>query len=277
MRTREPDTPWLTAEEREQWCCEPGDPVPCQERTEDWHGFTEEEILERLGITLNNGRDEQGRIVEIRWRNIPAGGKCGKKVTRMRLPERACCADVAPPAWDTDTSAEVVTPGSSCAVAVTGGRGPYTWHVSGRGFWLNPGHDMTTGETDTAATYLYTDATACGAATVTVTDACGNQTAGYVRSTNGQWVQQSHCEASCFPWVGTYEYVTTIAGATKKIMAVAPECSPATITADAQQCSGPINAADYGITCMIYFTGCPSDPPDCETCARYVDTYTWTC
>jgi len=62
IHIREPDTPWLTAGEREQWCCEPGDPVSCRERTEDWYGFTEEEILERLGITLNNGRDEQGRI-----------------------------------------------------------------------------------------------------------------------------------------------------------------------------------------------------------------------
>jgi RHS repeat-associated protein len=63
---------------------------------------------------------------------------------------------------------------SSIPINVIGGCTPYTLSVSGNGFSL-------TGKT------LFADGTACGTATITVTDYCGNNATGYVRCTEGTW------------------------------------------------------------------------------------------
>ncbi len=67
-----------------------------------------------------------------------------------------------------------INPNSSISLNVVGGCPPYTLSVSGNGFSM-------TGKT------LFADDTACGSATITVTDACGNNTTGYVRCTAGKW------------------------------------------------------------------------------------------
>jgi len=67
-----------------------------------------------------------------------------------------------------------INPNSSISLNVVGGCPPYTLSVSGNGFSM-------TGKT------LFVDDTACGSATITVTDACGNNTTGYVRCTAGKW------------------------------------------------------------------------------------------
>jgi len=63
---------------------------------------------------------------------------------------------------------------SSIPINVIGGCPPYTLSVSGNGFSL-------IGNT------LFADGTACGIATITVTDYCGNDAKGYVRCTEGTW------------------------------------------------------------------------------------------
>lgn len=99
---------------------------------------------------------------------------------------------------------------SSVEIKVIGGTPPYTWEVSGTGFSIP---SSTTGRTNT----LSADDTACGTATITVTDNYGVPVTGYVRCTTGQWVFKQHgCimpgagtevdSGSGPPWV-TYEYI----------------------------------------------------------------------
>ena len=63
---------------------------------------------------------------------------------------------------------------SSIHLNVVGGCLPYTFSVGGNGFSM----------TDNT---LFADETACGTATIIVTDACGNNATGYVRCTTGSW------------------------------------------------------------------------------------------
>jgi hypothetical protein len=90
------------------------------------------------------------------------------------------------PAFQYDpNNPEEIDRSSSEAISVIGGISPYTWSVSGNGFNLS--QSQTTGLSNT----LNADGTACGAATITVTDACGDTATGYVRCTKGSaWVQQ---------------------------------------------------------------------------------------
>ncbi len=79
----------------------------------------------------------------------------------------------------------------------SGAGGPYTWSVSGSGFSLE-----NTNPTGTSNT-LYTDGTACGTATITVTGCNGTtEITGYVRCATGRWVitgSITSCPFSCTP------------------------------------------------------------------------------
>jgi len=137
-------------------------------------------------------------------------------------------------------SAQVMAPDSACIIAVTGGRPPYTWTVGGVGFWLDPGHSLRRGESDSQAISLYADAGACGAATVTVTDHCGHQTAGAVRSTNGRWEFQSRCDApGCpnYPSYYSYDQVADlIDGDRKYYLGWSSTCQAGTFSEEALAC-----------------------------------------
>ena len=66
---------------------------------------------------------------------------------------------------------------------------PYSWSVSGTGFHFDSASGPTTATTnaDLETLELWADGTACGSATISVTDGCGDTTTGYVRCTSGQW------------------------------------------------------------------------------------------
>ena len=69
----------------------------------------------------------------------------------------------------------------SLVVNVTANGTPLTWAVSGTGFSLEHAETAGTGNV------LHSDGSACGAATITITDCDGNQATGYVRCTAGVW------------------------------------------------------------------------------------------
>lgn len=103
--------------------------------------------------------------------------------------EIACCDDSGM-AWDSVTSAETVAREASAGIAITdstGMGGPYTWVVSGTGFWFDAGYSITSEETIGLGNTLYADATACGSATITVTGCNGTVVTAYVRCTTGVW------------------------------------------------------------------------------------------
>jgi len=75
--------------------------------------------------------------------------------------------------------------GSSCP--------PFNWNVSGTGFHFYGVAGPTTGETEEELEIitLYADNNACGTATITVTDSCGDTSTAYIRCTTGKWTRIS--------------------------------------------------------------------------------------
>jgi hypothetical protein len=89
--------------------------------------------------------------------------------------------------WDTENSPETIVAGSSVPVFVTGGRGPYTWSVSGAGY------SLLAAETEIGQNQVICVNGNCGteydaSAAITVTDACGATVTGSLRNVDGQWV-----------------------------------------------------------------------------------------
>jgi len=129
------------------------------------------------------------------------------------------CATEDDVAYDTTNSDEMIDQGivgtdATATIIVTDGCGPFSWEVSGTGFTLAAA--STTSRTNT----LIADGTACGSATITVTDTCEDSCTGYVRCTTGQWVLKSrgcvmsgdgtldegspYCSACGYIWEFTY-------------------------------------------------------------------------
>jgi hypothetical protein len=93
----------------------------------------------------------------------------------------ACTGCTIPLAWGSNP--ETISPGTSVLVEVTGGMGPFWWTVSGSsGF-----HLAQSGLSESRTNLLIADGLACGTATITVTDDCGFEVTGHVRSTEGKW------------------------------------------------------------------------------------------
>uniref|UniRef100_A0A6M3J0K4 Uncharacterized protein n=1 Tax=viral metagenome TaxID=1070528 RepID=A0A6M3J0K4_9ZZZZ len=100
------------------------------------------------------------------------------------------------PTWSAENS-ETMGRSTNIGLAVDDGAGPFTWTVSGTGFWFDEGHSITSIETEGGNTSLYSDATACGAATITVKDACGTSITDYVRGTvSSGWVDTNNHECT---------------------------------------------------------------------------------
>ena len=83
--------------------------------------------------------------------------------------------------WDAEASADTVSASGSVVVAVKNGTPPYQWSVQGNDF------SLADASTDGITNTLIAGPDACGTATVSVTDFCGDQAVGEVLSTNGTW------------------------------------------------------------------------------------------
>jgi len=109
----------------------------------------------------------------------------------------------------------------SVAVNVSANGTPLTWAVAGTGFTLSHAETAGTGNV------LLADETACGTATITITDCDGNVAIGEVRCTEGQWVLKSSnvCEMAGVVGVVTPSggspttrfYITGIKGKGKQV------------------------------------------------------------
>lgn len=113
--------------------------------------------------------------------------------------------------WDTENSPETIVAGSSVTVFVTGGRGPYTWSVSGNGY------SLLAAVTEMGQNQVTCADGACGqafdaVAHITVTDACDVTVNGALRNTSGQWVTISSCG-----YTGTAHTVSIVEGNYKYI------------------------------------------------------------
>lgn len=77
---------------------------------------------------------------------------------------------------------EQIEPGRCISLLMPNGCSPTNWSVDGDGFYFD-------GDANGMSAELCLDESACGSATITVTDACGRKAQGAVRSGNGTWVQ----------------------------------------------------------------------------------------
>lgn len=86
---------------------------------------------------------------------------------------------------------------------------PFTWSVTGTGFSFSKSQT----DSDLEINYLQTDNTACGVATITVTDDCGVTYTTYYHCDQGHWnsIQTDGCrvcvtDATCWAYEGPYRY-----------------------------------------------------------------------
>lgn len=116
---------------------------------------------------------------------------------RCEEEEEDCCSP-SPPSFTWDSSSDdTILKNDSASVTVSGGCSPFSWQITGTGFSL--GAAQTTGRSNS----VNTDGTACGSASITVTDFCGSVTNGSVRCTEaGSWVTKTggSCFACASPW-----------------------------------------------------------------------------
>lgn len=103
------------------------------------------------------------------------------------------CLDEFRISWNYSTSAATIELNDEVLIAITNpalstAAAPYTWEVAGTGFSL--GSNITSGFDN----ILISNGSACGPATITVTDTCEFTCTGYVRCTEGVW---SHLLGGC--------------------------------------------------------------------------------
>lgn len=112
-----------------------------------------------------------------------------------------------------------IDPSDTGSVASQGGSADFTSVISGTGFWLDPGFTTKTITAGGGRTFIYTDADACGTATITITDGCGSLISREILSTEGIWeLITSGCELSGIgtevgssggsPWWFDYELIS---------------------------------------------------------------------
>ncbi len=160
-------------------CCVPGTPPHGNCRV--WSSQIEggKELSEEIKIRM--AADWPGPIEFIGLGPITPAG-CGTRYEETVIRQKSCCDEVEPMVWDGDTSVEVLTPGTSGIVGVTGGSGNYHWSVRGTDFWLDAAHTQRDGVSDTPYVWIYAGPNSCGIGPIEVTDGCSVITS-YVRST----------------------------------------------------------------------------------------------
>jgi len=139
---------------------------------------------------------DEGETVTVKFRRpihtaCPGASEALRRscrVTRTALADCDACPADSTFAWDDAGSDDTIVRSGTAAIAVIAGVVPYTWSVSGTGFTL--ASSVTTALTNT----LNADGTACGTATITVTDGNSCEITGYVRCTTGTWNSSSQ------PW-----------------------------------------------------------------------------
>ncbi len=161
--------------------------------------------------------------------------------------------------WDTENSPETIVAGSSVQVFVTGGRGPYTWSVSGNGYSLLVPETVTGVNQVTCAEGLC-EIDFDTNAEITVTDDCGTSVTGTLRNAEGEWVLVEECNAELYD---TYNNVVKIDGKYKYVDDYC--CTP--------------NCNDCGGSCppRTTLTVC-HDTPGVNPCpVESSKTYEWKC
>jgi hypothetical protein len=111
--------------------------------------------------------------------SIVYGDHQGLSMIACREEDCGCTGEETPVAYDNDSSGDTVNRNGNVTVYITAGTAPYSWSIEGTGLTLDDA--TTTG----LSNVVNADATACGCAVITITDACGNEATGNVRVVEG--------------------------------------------------------------------------------------------
>jgi len=151
------------------------------------NGKKAKETGDKICFTLDSDAKDGDTIkIVIITKPREADGRSGSCVGSFKVACSKCDCETADAfTYDDATSDDTIDRpnggGETATIAITGGCPRYSWSVAGTGFSLT--NATTTGLTNT----LNADATACGSATITITDDCGTVATGYVRCTTGGW------------------------------------------------------------------------------------------
>lgn len=159
------------------------------------------------------GKDATGMYPVLIQARTRSGQSCSFMIW---IEDKTCPPDVELE-YDWDNSAETIADGATVTVFILGGQAPFRWQVSGDGgFYLD--RALTSDRSN-----RLNNASACGTATLTITDACGTVITGQVRSTYGscwmdvtdqacgQWEEDEDCQ---LPHLAYDEYYASSVGFT---------------------------------------------------------------
>lgn len=134
------------------------------------------------------------------------------------------------PSWDlkwSESNPQTIARNAEVGISVMGGVTPYAWSVSGKGFSLDQSQTLVESNT------LRADGTACGAATITVSDASGASVNGAVRCTDsGTWntIEANTCAGGGTAYsniIGNKRYVVILSHPSLVFVG----CDPASVSA----------------------------------------------
>lgn len=201
--------------------------------------------------------------------------------------------------WDPNNGQEIGR-SSSLQLRVLGGHGPYRWSVSGTGFWFDEDRTGTSVKTTSRIATLYSDASACGSAAITVKDSRDKEVTGSVRCLEGTWVIANSSRALAsgrWQWyqlyggTGTYFYVEgryKVLQSTVQIPQYGPSVRKCDLGEDLLSCAADIACQNpLEVVCGDYYElWSQGQWPHCylnegsyinERCTSRIMTYDWRC
>jgi hypothetical protein len=212
------------------------------------------------------------------------GVHCQTKLSVFCRQEDCCHAsDYVAMTFDDPNTADEIAQNGSITVYVLNGCGPYNWSVTGTGF------SLASAVTSVLSNTLSASGSACGTATVTITDECGTTVTAKIRCTSGSWVLKSGtCGLSgsgTYVSLGAggacanrrdYTYISANKKQTQRICVFAAgggDCPTSDDYPERCACQNN-NCACYGssIACVKCIEG--AEVPPCEC---YDDGATWNC
>lgn len=182
-------------------------------------------------------------------------------------------------AWDDENSADTIGRSDSATAAITeaGNGSPYTWSVSGEGFWIDAAHTKKSKVSLDTQILIYTDNTACGTGTVLATACDGETATGGIRCTFGEWTNYTLICGEAPNPARIFFYEQTYVGKTRY--------TDVYICADSDCCPPPGDCPEYWpctpITGRAGFTNCMPvqccAPGNCHGGYVWVYSYDWEC
>lgn len=150
----------------------------CKKVYSPFGGRVTSEDMERLRKLF----DGDAKLIGVGPKQSP----CGTHTREQKVKAKNCCDGVPDIVHDTENSTELIARLSDGDVYITGGIGPFTWKVRGKGFYVDYQRVHRDKITYSRKLTIYTNSTCCGSAVVYVSDGCSSVSF-YVRCTEGIW------------------------------------------------------------------------------------------